>query len=179
MNPLFNQTREKVEQSVPQKFKVEVDRIVTAGRKAMWSDAPYQKETLPYLQSIQGPQDVTPKVSHGVVKLISVILKDVKIPPKTDHPFYAASFPAAHILMVDALENLEQTRKIQVTPDTIAETTQAVNAGLFQLYGIKPDQVKEGLALAHQTAQGGTMQHASPQAAPPATAPPAAPPQGV
>jgi hypothetical protein len=177
MNPLFNQTREKVEQSVPQKFKQEFDRIVTAGRKAMWSEGPYEKETLPYLQSIQGPQDVTPKVSHGVVKLISVVLKEVKIPPKADHPFYAASFPASHVLMVDALENLEQTRQMQVTPDTIAETTQAVNAGLFRLYGIKPDQVKQGLTQAHQMAQGGMMDRESPQAGPPAA--PTTPPQGV
>jgi hypothetical protein len=174
MNQPLKQIEPKVTASVPPQFKDEFDRILTAGRKLIWSSPLYEKETQPYIQAIQGPQDIAPKVSHGVVKVISLVIKEAKIPPKLDNPFYPASFPAAQVLMADALQYVESSRKIPVAPDLIAATTQAINAGLVKLYGIKPEQVKAALAQAQKKSQGGVMEQAEPQAAPPA-----APPQGV
>lgn len=182
-DPLLAQARAKAEASVPKQYRRGYDAIMAAGLKLMFSD-----KTFPlmqqYVDSITGPQDVPKVVSHGIVKLVSILMNQGK-----------GQFPiepvgsAAIVLMTHALEYVEQKKSLQINADQLAETTNLTNQGvMFLLKKVSKlddnqfQQVMSGKGkelAASLRAQGNAPATPPPAAgAPPSAPPPAMPPTG-
>ena len=173
MNQLLDKTRKQIEQSVPEQFQQPFLSIVTAGKKLMWSDETFHFVE-EYVQGIQGPEDLVPKVATGVVKGIAIIANESKAPPDMEDPFYAAAFPAALVLACDALEYVESAKKIPITEDIVSATTEAGVRDLSQTFGITPEHLKQAYEQAQQSQrapQEGMMDRAGAPAPPAAGAP--------
>lgn len=181
-DPLLAQARSKAEASVPKQYRRGYDAIMAAGLKLMFSD-----KTFPlmqqYVQSITGPQDVPKIVSHGIVKLISILMNQGK-----------GQFPiepvgsAAIVLMTHALEYVEQKKALQINADQLAETTRLTNQGVIfllkQASKLDDNQFEQvlsgkGKELAASLRNQGSAPAAPPAAGTPPSAPtPAMPPMG-
>lgn len=122
--PLLKQVMQKAEASLPSKYRRGYDAIMAAGMKAMFDGATF-KYTEEYLRRIKGPQDVPAIVSHGIVKLISLIWNSThgKMPIEP-------SGTAAIVLMCHALDYVEQEMRLPISADVIAETTHLLSQGL-------------------------------------------------
>ena len=156
--PILVQAKQQIAASVPKQFKVVYDRIIGSGSKLMWSD-----QTHAILQKavakIQSPEQIPQAVADGITSAILTIIHRAKIPPKMEHPFYAASMPAAQFLACDALEYIGQKKGIPITPDLLASTIKAVVAGMNTLYGITGEVAKQSLAAVQQQQEKmGTLQ---------------------
>ena len=145
---LVQRTQRQVQQSVPPTLKKTFAAIVVAGKKLMFSDQTF-KFTTEYLNRITTEADIPPVVAHGIVKLISIVLRESQRPADLNDSFYAASFPAALVLMGDALEYVEEQRQLPVSQPILDATTTQVTGGLFKMYGI----TKEVAQRAWQDAQ--------------------------
>src|SRR5690242_18100277 len=69
----IDSVREKIDASIPDKYKQGYNSIMAAGMKVMFSDKtfPQMKQ---YLDSIQSPNDVPGVVAHGITKLMSMLM---------------------------------------------------------------------------------------------------------
>lgn len=150
-NQLLQNTKKKLEDSVPPKLKDVYDRIIVAGMKLMWSDQTH-KEMVSYLERIKSPKDVPALIAHGIAKVIQIIITNAKIKPKLEDPFYPASMLAAQVLCMDALQYVEQKKKIVIDQALLAETHKLLMNGLFKMYGITEDLMRKALAHAQQQA---------------------------
>jgi hypothetical protein len=174
-DPLLVQARNKAEASVPKQYRRGYDAILAAGLKLMFSD-----KTFPlmqqYVQTISSPEDTPKVVSHGIVKLISILFNQAK-----------GAFPiepmgaAAIVLMTHALEYAEMKKQFQLTADLLAETTKLTNQGVVFLLKkaskLDDNQFEQVLAgKGKELAASLRSQGNAPAAAPPAGAPPVAPP---
>lgn len=148
-NQLLTATKKKLEASVPPKLKNVYDRIIVAGMKLMWSDQTH-KEMVSYLERIKSPQDVPAVIAHGIAKVIQILIREGNIKPKLEDPFYPASMLAAQVLCMDALQYVEQKKKIPIDQALLAETHKLLMAGLFKLYGITEELMRKALAHAQQ-----------------------------
>lgn len=165
-NELLAETKQKIAESVPDKFDEPFLSIVTDGAKLMWSNQTHQ-QVAEYVQGIQGPQEVPAKVAQGIKKTIAIIAREGNIPAKLDHPFYPAAMAAAQFLACDALEYIEQKKQIPVDSNLLAATTKAVNQAMMQLFGITEQLAKKAYAQAQQQ-QGQPAQPPQPTQPPPA-----------
>lgn len=120
----------KVRESVPPQFRVAVQKIYLAGMKAMYSPDTHQL----MLQQLQGNSMPDDAVAKGVSALITILFRQ----SKGTMPIPAAA-PAAILLVCEALDYLEQTKQVQVTPDLVSSAVQQVVALLMQKIGMTPD----------------------------------------
>lgn len=148
-NQLLADTKKKLEASVPPQLKDTYDRIIVAGMKLMWSDQTH-KEMVSYLERIQSPKDVPQIIAHGIAKLIQILIREGNIKPKIEDPFYPASILAAQVLCIDALQYVEQKKKIAIDQALLAETHKLLMAGMFKMYGITEDLMRKVLAHTQQ-----------------------------
>lgn len=152
-------------------FQQDYMAVLVAGRKVMLQPDLFKKEVVPYLNAIKGPQDVPRYIGHGIVKLISIVIAESKRPKDLSDKIYPASIPAAIVLMCDAMEFL--SKRMPITPQLVADTTSAVTRGLYKLYGITPEMVRQAMAQQPgQTAPGAPPQPGAPAPQPGAPAPP-------
>jgi len=151
---------------LPAPLQKSYESIVTAGMKLMWSDQTSQLMDQ-YLKGIQSPAEVPNHVAHLIIKGISIIIQQAKIPPDMADPFYAASMLASKYLMCDALEYVEAQVGIPVDRPLIDQTTQALTSGLFKLYGIDGAKMQAAAEQADQVmAKGKTPTNATPSPQP-------------
>lgn len=122
--PLLTQTIQKAEASLPPKYRRGYDAIMAAGLKAMFDEGTF-RYTQEYLRSIKSPQDAPKIVAHGILKLISIIFNQTKGKMPLE-----PSGTAALVLMCHALEYVERSMKMPVTPEILAQTTHLVSQGL-------------------------------------------------
>lgn len=124
-NKLLVMARTKSEESVPKEFTRGYHQIVAAGLKAMFAEKtfPLMKE---YLGMIKAPTDIPKLVSHGIIKLLSLVSNASQGKIQIE-----ASGSAAITLMTHALDYVEDVMKIPITKDLLAETTQLTNQGLM------------------------------------------------
>lgn len=148
-NQLLTETKKKLEASVPPKLKDTYDRIIVTGMKLMWSDQTH-KEMVSYLDRITSPEDVPNLIAHGIAKVIQILIREGNIKPKLEDPFYPASMIAAQVLCMDALQYVEQKKKIVIDQALLAETHKLLMAGLFKMYGITEDLMRKALAQRQQ-----------------------------
>lgn len=154
---LLERTKKKIEGSVPEQYKKTFNAIVTNGMKLMWSNETHQNMKAYIQSSIQSVEDAPFAVAQGLRGLIRII-HEAKPGKKDDphDPFYAASYPAALVLMCDALEYVEKVKGISVNEELIANTTKAVVAELNNLYGIHKEQLQAAMGAAKQKLEGGS-----------------------
>lgn len=122
-DPLLKSTLAKVEASVPEKYQRGYDQIMASGLQAMFSEKTFPM-TEDYLKNIKRPEDVPKLVSHGAVKLLSILYNESKGQLSLE-----SSGAAVLALMVHALDYVERQLRIDVTPEILASTTQLVMQG--------------------------------------------------
>lgn len=169
-NQLLTATKKKLEAAVPPQLKDVYDRIIVAGMKLMWSDQTH-KEMVAYLDRIQSPKDIPQLIAHGIAKVIQILIREGKIAPKLEDPFYPASILAAQVLCMDALQYVEQKKKIVIDQAVLAETHKLLMSGLFKMYGVTEELMRKALAHAQQQTtsknpQGMVQQPPAPAAQP-------------
>lgn len=164
-NPLLANIEQKMSMAIKPTDKQSYLKIILAGRKIM-----FDKQTHSIMMSqLNQPGDLMDNVVKGAVLLMMILYKNSK-----DSMPIPLIIPAAIILMCDALDFLEQTGKIKVDPDSLANATQALVGYLMQKMNLTPAKVQE------LTAQAKQIQAAKAGAQPQPSAPtPAAPAQGV
>ncbi len=172
-NQLLTATKKKLEGSVPPQLKDVYDRIIVAGMKLMWSDQTH-KEMVSYLDRIKSPKDIPQLIAHGIAKLIQILIREGNIKPKLDDPFYSASMLAAQVLCMDALQYVEQKKKITIDQAVLAETHKLLMSGLFKMYGITEELMRKALEHSQQQAASKNPQGMVQQAPAPAAQPGAA-----
>lgn len=159
---LLERTKKKIEASVPDQYRKTFNAIVTNGMKLMWSDATHQNMKQYIQSSMQSAEDVPHAVAQGLRGVIRMIL-DASPTKKDDpnDPFYAASYPAALVLMCDALEYVEKAKRIPVDNTLIDNTTKQTVAELNNFYGIHKEQLQTAMGAAKQKMEQpqGVMQH--------------------
>lgn len=148
-NQLLQATKKKLESSVPPALKEPYEKIIVMGMKLMWSDQTH-KDMADYVAEIKSSKEIPLKVAHGIAKLIQILIREGNIPAKLEHPFYPASMLAAQVLSIDALEYVEQKKKIRIEANVLAETTKLLMSGLFKMYGITEELMRKSLAHAQQ-----------------------------
>ena len=125
MNPLLQKTIDLSEQSVKGEYARPYHAILAAGLKAMFSDKTfsYMKD---YLKDIKSAEQIPDLVSHGIIKLLSIIWNESKGNMKLE-----PIGPAAMTLMAHALDYIEHSMNIPITKDVLAQTTMLVNKGVL------------------------------------------------
>lgn len=169
---LLEQTKQQIEKTVPEKAKKMFTTIVANGMKLMWSKETHTTMREYVNEGIQSPEDIPDTVAAGIRGIIRMLLQASKTKPDPNEIFYAASYPAALVLMCDALEFVEASKKITITNDLVAETTQAVVAQLNTFYGIKKETIDAAMQHAKKTQQ---EREAAPTGGPGAAEPPMQP----
>jgi hypothetical protein len=172
-DPLLKQAQQQAEVSVPKKYQTGYNAIMAAGLKLMFSEKTFPMMQQ-YMASIKSPQEIPKVVAHGIVKVLSMLMNA----GKGKFPL-EASGPAAIVLMTHALEYLESVKTMEITADTLAETTRLVNQGhlmlLKQASGLDDNQFGQVMAgkgkelAAQLQAQAGAAPAGAPPSAPPAS----------
>lgn len=122
---LLKQIAANAEKAVPPKYQNGFHRIMAAGKKAMFSEQTFP-EMAKYLNAIQGPESIPQYVAHGVIKLLTLIFNQ----SKGAMPLEPVGL-CATLFMCDALEYLEQVKKMSIDKAVIDQTTMAVKDGVL------------------------------------------------
>lgn len=149
MNPLLTQAEEQIYAALnPPQLKTAVDKVVAAGKKVMYSEES-RDLLLEQLQELNGPDNADEVIGAGIAKLIGILFNQ----SKNTIPMEVLT-PAATLLLLDALDLVENTGKLEVTPDSLAECMQSMASNFLQLFGVTPDKLQEymGAAEAQQPA---------------------------
>lgn len=168
---LLTQAQQKAEASVPEQFRKGYTAIVAAGLKAMFSEKTFPM-TKQYLTGVKGLPDVPKVVSHGIVKLLSILFNESQGKLQLE-----AAGPACIVLMTHALDYVEDVMKLTIDANTLAQTTELTNQGL--LHFIKQATKMSDGDFDQIMAGKGKELAASKQQAPPPGAQPMPPQQGV
>ena len=165
MSALTDKLQKDVEAKVPGELKKTYAAIVTNGKKLLWSDETHGTMKEYVSQGIKDAEDAPGVIAGGMRGVIRMLLTASKTKPDINEKFYSAAYPAAIVLMCDALEYVEAAKKIPITNDILANTTQETVAQLNTFFGIKKETIDAAMQHARQKqAQGG-------QPAAPATEP--------
>lgn len=138
LEQIVQQTEDKVKTLSPQ-LQDAYQRIVTPGMKILYTPQTHQMERQG-IAKITGPQDVPNAVAQGVAKIISTLYQASQ--RKMSIPM---SIPAATTLACYILDDIAHIKGIPMTPDLVAQTTQAVVQKLYALYQISPQQVQQAI----------------------------------
>lgn len=162
-----------VEKNVPKNLRRQYLSLVAAGRQLMLSKQ-MEREAQTLFSRIQSPQQLPGVVAHGIVKVISLLVK----PAGKSFSIPAANL-AAITLMEVGLRYASSATNIPITDTMVNHTTVAIVQGLMQLFKITPDQTKAAFdyAKAHGPAKPGEQpaEEEAPEEEPSApTAPPMA-----
>ena len=143
-NPLLKKTEQAVIAKVPANLQAGLKKAVTVGLKIMYSD---EGQNIMKDQLMKSGE-YADNAAEGAVKLLGEMYKQ----SKSTMPM-TIGVPAATMLMCEALDFIEQTGKIRIDNDVLAEATKALGSYVMQLFGISQDQLHEMAAKAKQ--QGG------------------------
>lgn len=130
---MFDHSKElaRMRSIMPEKMREAFDRIVLAGKKVM-----YSKETAPMVdQYLSSGASTAEKLGGGVANVVvmldnkaqGAIPKDILI-------------PAATVLLFDAADFMRRTGT-KVTTEDIGKAYELMFYGIFEAYGMKPEQV--------------------------------------
>lgn len=150
MATLLDRTQQKIEASVPEKAKKMYVTIVANGKKLMWSKETHTTMKEYVNEGIQSEEDIPGVVAGGMRGIIRMLLTASKTKPDPNEIFYAASYPAALVLMCDALEYVETAKKIPITNEILAETTKETVAQINAFYGIKKETIDAAMKHTQQ-----------------------------
>lgn len=164
-NPQLQQVEQAVQGKVPPELMGAFQRIVTAGLKVMYS--PQTRQMLASQLKQQG--DPSEIVGQGIAKLMAILYQQSKgtMPMK-------AAIPAAQVLTCEAIDFAAKAGIMQITNDTIAQTTQEMVSALLQVFGFSQSKVQQFIqaGMEHSAKNGAAMPTSGAQA-PAGNAPPA------
>lgn len=124
-NAILSQIQANVMKTLPPKMTRSFHQIMAAGRKAMFSEQTFPEMTK-YLGSIQSPDQIPQYVAHGVIKLLTLIMNQSQGKMSVE-----AVGPAAVMFMCDALEYLQDVKKMPIEKAVIDQTTLMLKDGLI------------------------------------------------
>jgi len=160
-DPLLKRTVQQLDASkMDPAMRKSYDQIAAAGMRLMWSDGKeFQAERDSAMEQIQIEQDIPRVIAHVVIKIISIVQEQSR-----QKDILQGVGPAATLFMCHSLEYVEVAKKMQITPEILAETQHLVKEGLMDLYKITPEILQQ---LAEQNAKG--AKPAAPSAQPAAS----------
>lgn len=141
MSAITDKLQKDVEAKVPTELKKTYHAIVANGKKLLWSDETHDTMKEYVVNGVQDAADVPHVVAGGMRGVIRMLLDASKTKPDPNEPFYAAAYPAAILLMCDALEYVEAAKKIEITKEILAQTTQETVAQLNTFFGITKETI--------------------------------------
>lgn len=159
-NPLLQQTEQAIHSKVPQNMQQFLQQAVTAGLTLIYSPALHQR----MVQKLQAGGDPVQGASQGAANIVATLINQSKGQMPTQ-----VAVPTAVILMCEILDFTSQIGKVQITPQLVAQATQATGAAVLQALKVSQQQMHEVLGHGmHQANMQGQAQQ--PPAAPSAGA---------
>lgn len=158
MNEILQKTRAALLQRVDKRLVPLVEKVVAAGQKVMYSEQT-RELVVQELQQAKDPE----AIGSAVAKLAAVLMNQSKgtIPPQV-------LFPAAMLLLLEALQFLEEAGAIEASPEMVAQCSQALGSAFLQAMGVTPEKLQGMIGQGGQGAQpAGPADPAGPTAAPP------------
>jgi hypothetical protein len=161
MNQLLAQTRQGILSKInPPNLAPAVQKIEQMGQQIMYSP---QSRDLVVSQLSKGVNQPH-VIGEGIAKVLGMVFHASKgtMPPKI-------AIPAATLMLCDGLDMLEQSGKVHVTPDFLAQCMQEMTSSVLQLFGVTPQKLQQYFAQAqakgaipgaqqpNQPAQGGLI----------------------
>jgi hypothetical protein len=170
MNPILQKAEAAYKAKIDPRLMPVVMKIVKAGQQVMYSPGTR------HMMQQQFANGTDPEsIGAGVAKLMGILYHASKMTAPMQ-----ALVPAGMLLLFEGLQFLEEAGRVQVTPDFLAQCTQATASALLQVLGVKPEQVQSAIDQARTKAGGAQPAQPVQPAAQPAAAMPAAPaPSGV
>jgi hypothetical protein len=157
MNPILEKAKAAVLQKVDQRLQPAIQKSVQAGEQVM-----YAPQTRQELIKTLGDGSDPEAIGSGIAKVLAVLFhKSGNTLPMQ------VGVPAATILLIEALQFIEDAGKAKVTPDMLAACTKAMGSAVLQMFGITPDKLQAmfSQAQAGQGAQPGQLPAQAPQPA--------------
>jgi hypothetical protein len=146
-NPQLEQVEQAVQAKVPPDLMPAFERIVTAGLKVMY--APETRQML--ANQLKQPGDPAQIVGEGIAKLMGILYQQSKgtMPMK-------AAIPAAQVLTCEAIDFAAKAGIMQVSSDTIAQTTKEMVTYLLQVFGFSQAKIQQFIqaGMDHSASQG-------------------------
>src|SRR4030067_1101253 len=152
LNPLLAKTEQGIEATIPPEMKGAYERIVIAGLKVMFDEKTHKM----MLDQLKSSDDIVKNVAEGIAGLMAILYRESK--EKMPIP---AAIPASFVLMTKALDFAERTMGVEITPDFLAQATQATAEAVLEKLGISKEMVAEAV----QGSQNGEGPGARPGAA--------------
>lgn len=133
MNQLIQQAKAKIEQAVKPDQQDAYQRIVTAGKKVMFS----KEMNAQLLAGLNDAQDRIKTTVDGVIGIVGLLFKQSRntMPP-------APMVLAGQTLLLEALDFLEQAQMVQVTPETLGTATQIYLNTMMPKIGLTPERMQ-------------------------------------
>jgi hypothetical protein len=158
-NPMLEQAEQGIQSKVPQNLQAGLQKVIHAGLTIMYSPKLAQQRNDRIANSKDPAQDAGQGAARLILNLYQQSGKTLPVP---------LVVPAAMIFAFEYLDLVAKAGKAQITPDVIAQATQAVADSVLPMMGITKDKLA---ALIAQSQQGGAQ---------PATGAPTAPaPTGI
>lgn len=116
-----------------QKQAAQLDRIVLAGRKVMFSEQSHKM----FLEQLDGPGTTAQKLGQGVAGLMGLLWQESRqsLPPEL-------LIPAGQVLVAVAADFLRKGG-MDVSDEDVAGGIESLMTALFQAGGVDPDKVAE------------------------------------
>jgi hypothetical protein len=123
----------KAQMHLDPKQAQQLDRIVLAGRKVMYSPESHKL----MLKELEGPGTIAQKIGQGVAGLMALLWQESKqsIPPQL-------LIPAGMVLVADAAQFLKEAGQ-DVTDQDIGQAMEAMMSALFHAGGVDPEKLAE------------------------------------
>lgn len=133
---LIDAAKQRLEASISPALKEPYLRIVVAGLKVMFASETH-KYMQEYVAKAKSAKNLPVYLAHGILQVLSVIQRESQ--GKMDAK---AAGPAGLMLLLYALEYLEQTKQIEVTQELIVQTGKAVSSGVLAWLKVDPAKMK-------------------------------------
>jgi hypothetical protein len=185
-NPMLGKVNAELESRITPNNIVNYRKIVIAGMRVVMAKGPQG-----LIQKLTNSQNPLATATAGPINLVLILARQAK---GGKMPAIAA-IPASETLMFHALDFLDHTGRLQVTPDVLDQATKMWTDNVMRAWNVSKQQLEgmaakahgamtnpQSLAAMHQHAQdivntGGRPTVAPPQ--PPARPPPAGPAQAA
>lgn len=155
-NQMLQQAEEGIQAKVPQNLQDGLSRVVHAGLTIMYSPQLAKQRN----ERIAATTDPAKEAGEGSARMMLNLYEQSGKKMPTD-----LIVPAAMILAMEYLDLVSKAGKAEITPDLIANATEAVGDSAMRLMGISKDQIASLVAKSQGGAQG--QQAAPAQPAPP------------
>lgn len=155
-SPRTQEIKDKIMSGAPPEMRSDIERIVVAGKRYMF-DPKTHDLMIKQLQSMKGGNEAD-SLAQGIAALMSLIQGQSKGPFPLE-----AMMPAAVILLMEAIDFLAESGRLQPSDELIAESTKELVGYLMKKLKIGPEQIAQAKQAAQQ---GGQAQESEPMPTP-------------